>query len=77
MVISLFGRPTKRRSNKTGSRTAPAPFVSDENWEFIRDLVPDPPRSPEGGRPPVTSRACLEGVIFVLTNRCRWKAMSL
>lgn len=73
MVISLFGRPTKRRSNKTGSRTAPPPFVSDENWEFLKDLIPDPPRSPKGGRPPVTSRACLEGIIFVLTNGCRWK----
>ncbi|WP_146512436.1 transposase [Thalassoglobus neptunius] len=42
-----------------------------------QESVPDPPRSPKGRRPPVTARACLEGVIFVLTNGCRWKALSL
>lgn len=73
MVISLFGRPTKRRSNKTGSRTAPESFISEYQWSLIEDLFPDPTVSRKGGRPRVTSRACLEGVIFVLKNGCRWK----
>ncbi|TWT39802.1 hypothetical protein KOR42_51560 [Thalassoglobus neptunius] len=40
MVITLFGWPTKCQSNKTGSRTAPPPFISDSKWELIKNLFP-------------------------------------
>ena len=73
MVISLLQWPPRRRSNRTGSRTAPKPFLSDTQWLLIADLFPDPPVGPRGGRPRVASRPCLEGILWVLTTGARWK----
>lgn len=73
MLITLFGRPAKRRPNKTGSRTAPQPFLSDAQWLAIAKLFPDPPPQPHGGRPWRSSRECLEGVLWVLFTGARWK----
>ena len=73
MVISLSLWPPRRRPNTTGSRTAPKPFLSDAQWAIIKDLFDDPPPSKLGGRPRVSPRACLEGVIFILKNGSRWK----
>ena len=32
MVVSLVYWPPRRRSNRTGSRMAPKPFLSDSQW---------------------------------------------
>ena len=68
MVITLFGRPARRRPNRTGSRTAPPAFLNDSQWFLIADLFPQPPITGRGGRPRVPPRACLEGVLWVLTD---------
>jgi transposase len=73
MQITLLRWPPRRRPNRTGSRTAPPPFVSDAQWLLIADLFAEPPASPRGGRPRVSSRACLEGILWVLTTGSRWK----
>jgi len=73
MLITLSMWPTRRRSNKTGSRTAPKPFLTGTQWLLIADLLADPPASPKGGRPRVDPRPCLEGIIWVLTSGARWK----
>jgi hypothetical protein len=73
MLIALSKWPTIRRPNKTGSRTAPKPFLSDAQWLLIADLFPDPPIGPRGGRPWRSSRECLEGVLWVLITGARWK----
>jgi len=73
MVISLSKWPPRRRSNKTGSRTAPKPFVSDAQWDIIKDLFADPLPGKQGGRPRVDPRECLEGVIWVLKSGARWQ----
>ena len=73
MLITLLRWPPRRRSNRTGSRTAPPAFLSDAQWLLIAEFFPDPPRSPLGGRPPVPSRLCLEGILWVLTSGARWK----
>lgn len=73
MVISLSKWPPRRRPNTTGSRTAPKPFVTDAQWAILKDLFPDPPPTSIGGRPRVTPRACLEGIIWVLKNGARWQ----
>jgi transposase len=73
MLITLSQWPAKRRPNKTGSRTAPKPFLSDAQWLLIADLFPDPPVGPRGGRPWRSSRECLEGVLWVLFTGARWK----
>ena len=68
MLITLALWPPCRRSNRTGSRTAPKPFLSDSQWLLIADLLADPPPSPLGGRPRVAPRLCLEGIIWVLVS---------
>lgn len=73
MVITLFGRPVRRRSNQTGSRTAPPPFLNDSQWFLIEDLFPHPPITSRGGRPRVLPRQCLEGILWVLYTGARWK----
>ena len=48
-------------------------FVTDEQWETIRPLIPTRQRSPRGGRPPADDRACLEGILWVLRSGARWR----
>lgn len=73
MLITLWPWPPRRRSNRTGSRTAPKPFVTDTQWLLIAKLLADPPASAKGGRPRVAPRACLEGILWVLVSGARWK----
>ena len=75
MIITLMLWPPRRRSNCTGSRTAPKPYLSDEQWLLIADLFPHPPVAPQGGRPRVLPRPCLEGILWVLTSGARWQAL--
>ena len=49
MLITLLKWPPRRRSNTTGSRTAPKPFLSDSQWLLIADLFPDPQVGAQGG----------------------------
>ena len=44
----------------------PRPIVSDELWEAIEPLLPRQPAQAKGGRPWVSDRAALGGIIFVL-----------
>jgi transposase len=73
MLITLALWPPRRRPNRTGSRTAPKPFLSGSQWLLIAELLADPPPSPLGGRPRVEPRPCLEGIIWVLTSGARWQ----
>ena len=49
--------------------------VSETLWNAIAPLLPEPKRSPKGGRPPVPDRACLEGIIFVLKTGMPWQTL--
>ncbi len=73
MLITLSLWPARRRPNQTGSRTAPKPFLNETQWLLISDLLADPPASPQGGRPRIEPRPCLEGIIWVLTSGARWQ----
>lgn len=73
MLITLALWPPRRRSNRTGSRAAHKPFLSDSQWLLIAELLADPPPSPLGGRPRVEPRPCLEGIIWILTSGARWQ----
>jgi len=69
MTTSLVG-PGRRRVG----RLRPLRWrVSDELWEQLEALLPDPPRrfrSP--GRLRYPARACLEGVLYVLFTDTPW-----
>ena len=73
MVITLSMWPPRRRPNTTGSRPAPKPFINDSPWKLIKGLFPKARKSAPGGRPPVDSRICLEGIIRVLKTVARWQ----
>ncbi|WP_460669446.1 transposase [Kocuria himachalensis] len=45
-------------------------LVSDQLWELLEPLIPQPPPAKNGrtGRPRVDDRAALEGILFVTAN---------
>jgi transposase len=59
--------------NRTGARTTPKPYLNDEQWHLIEDLFPEPVMTTLGGRPRVSARPCLEGILWILKNGARWK----
>ena len=49
---------------------APLP---DPLWDLVEPFLPIPPRRPKGGRPRVSDRACLTGIVFVLRSGIPWQ----
>src|SRR3972149_965391 len=48
-------------------------LVSDELWNEVGPLLPKSPPRPQGGRPRVSDRACLTGIVFVLRTGTPWR----
>jgi transposase len=51
------------------------PLVSDELWALVAPLLPPEPPKPKGGRPRVSDRAALAGIIFVLKTGMPWEML--
>jgi transposase len=51
------------------------PLVSDELWALVAPLLPAEPPKPKGGRPRVSDRAALTGIIFVLKSGIPWELL--
>ena len=49
-----------------------AVLVPDTLWGLIEPLLPTPLPKSRGGRPRLTDRACLAGIIFVLRSGIPW-----
>ena len=49
------------------------PLLPDELWEVIEPSLPQWTPSPKGGQPPVTDRAALTGILFVLKTGLPWE----
>ncbi len=49
------------------------PLVSDDLWAIVSPLLPPDPPKPKGGRPRVSDRACLTGILFVLKTGIPWE----
>jgi len=53
----------------------PKPLISDELWEVIEPLLPPEPPKPNGGRPRISNRAALTGIMFVLKSGLQWEML--
>jgi len=50
-------------------------LVSDELWSIVEPLLPAEPPKPKGGRPRVSDRAALTGILFVLRSGIPWEML--
>jgi transposase len=50
-------------------------FVPDALWRLIAPLLPIHLHKPRGGRPRLSDRACLAGIIFVLRSGIPWRML--
>lgn len=51
------------------------PLVTDELWQMIEPLLPAEAEKPKGGRPRVSARAALSGILFVLKTGIPWEML--
>jgi transposase len=49
-----------------------AKLLTGDLWNRVAPLLPPEPPKPKGGRPRVPARACLLGILFVLTTGIPW-----
>jgi len=49
------------------------PLLPDGLWAQIEPLLPKRKPSPKGGRPPISDRAALTGILFVLRTGIPWE----
>ena len=49
------------------------PLLAEELWERIEPLLPPDRAKPKGGRPRVSNRQTLMGILFVLRTGCPWE----
>lgn len=50
-------------------------LLSDELWATIEPLFPPAPPKPKGGRPCISHRAALTGILFVLKTGIPWEML--
>jgi transposase len=53
------------------------PLVTDELWSIVEPLLPAQQPKPKGGRPRVSDRAALTGILFVLRSGIAWEMSPL
>src|SRR6187455_388817 len=52
-----------------------AALLPDVLWDLVEPFLPIPSRRPQGGRPRVSDRACLTGIVFVLRSGIPWQML--
>ena len=51
------------------------PLLTDELWEIIKPLLPPEKPRPKGGRPRVSDRLALTGILFVARTGTAWELL--
>lgn len=49
------------------------PILPDELWEMLKPVIPKRAYRAKAGRPPVTNREALTGILFVLKTGIAWE----
>src|SRR3989442_15464474 len=52
-----------------------AALLPDRLWNLVEPFLPILARRPQGGRPRVSDRACLTGIVFVLRSGVPWEML--
>lgn len=47
--------------------------LTDEQLNWLADIIPDHPKSPKSGRPVADKRRTLRGIFWMLDNGAKWK----
>ncbi len=55
--------------------TDPTVLVDDNLWNLIAPLLPPQPPRPQGGRPRLSDRVALNGILFVLETGIPWERL--
>jgi transposase len=51
------------------------PLLADDLWAVVEPLLPPEPPKPRGGRPRISDRAALTGILFVLRSGIPWQML--
>jgi transposase len=51
------------------------PLLPDDLWAVVEPLIPPEPPKPKGGRPRISDRAALTGILFVLRSGTPWELL--
>ena len=51
------------------------PLVSNALWAVVEPLLPPEPPKPHGGRPRLSDRAVLNGIVYVLRTGTAWELL--
>jgi transposase len=49
--------------------------LTAEQLDWLLERIPDPPKSPKGGRPPADKGKMVQGIFWILDNGAKWKDM--
>ena len=52
-----------------------AALLPEPLWDLVKPFLPTPSCRPRGGRPRVSDRACLTGILFVLRSGIPWQML--
>ncbi len=47
--------------------------LTNEQLDWLCERIPDPPKNPKGGRPPLEKRRAVQGIFWILDNGAKWK----
>ncbi len=51
------------------------PLLPDDLWAVVEPLTPPEPSKPKGGRPRISDRAALTGILFILRSGTPWELL--
>src|SRR6266581_7475185 len=52
-----------------------APLLPEALWSLIQPMLPPTQRRPKGGRPRLSDRACLTGILFIHRSGIPWRML--